>query len=136
MMNDTLVVCQWNMRGLEDPNRVRQLKTWLKRSKNEKSILCLQETKIDADRLRFQLKIVNLEATQVLDVVGGKVGATTMIPKSYQVLATRKKGDGTFAWAKVMTVKGELNIGSIYTPNERRARINPWKWMGANLNAD
>lgn len=100
-------VCQWNVRGLGDHNRVKRVQTWVKKSKNMESILCIQETKIKAKNLKFKLKLIDPEAIQVIDVdTGDRVGAVLLIPKGFDVVTIGTKGDGTFSWAMVKTNKG------------------------------
>lgn len=134
MMNDTLGISQWNVRGLEDPNRIKRLKTWLTRTKNEGSILFLQELKIKREKLKFQLGTINPDATNIIDAPkGGKVEEAIVVPKEYQVITHDTKGDGSFAWVKIRTSRGELGIGSVYAPNDRAGRILLWKWLATNL---
>lgn len=39
--------------GIGRPHRVKRLNTWLKKTKNEDSILCLRERKVKEERLKF-----------------------------------------------------------------------------------
>lgn len=88
------------MRGLEDQNRVKQVKTWLNKTKNAASIICIQEMMIKEAKLSFKLKLIDIEATQVMDRdVGGWVGAAMLIPNCFNVIAIGKKGDSSFVWA-------------------------------------
>lgn len=66
-------------------------------------------------------------------MLGEKVGAAILIAEKIQILDSGTKGDDTFAWMKLQTNTRELHIGSIYAPNERRKRINLWKWMTDTL---
>lgn len=50
-----------------------------------------------------------------------------------KVLAQGSRGDGTLAWCTVETEVGHVNIGSVYAPNSRVARIELWKWMSTHL---
>lgn len=122
------------MRGLRDPNRVRRLKTWISNTKNEGSILCLQETKIKREWLEFHLRIVNADSTHIIDsALKAKGWKNLLIPKAFIVIDQGTKGDGTFACAKIRTSTKELSIGSVYAPNKRRKRIALWKWLIENL---
>lgn len=118
------------MRGLGDLNRVNRLKKWIKQSKNEDFVICLQETKIKKEKLFFHLKVIDAEVTHIIDgPIGERVGATMSIPKHFKVLDQGTKGDGSFAWATMSTGDKTLRIGLVYVPNERRDRIRLWKWM-------
>lgn len=133
-MIDKLVICQWNVWGLGDPNRVRRLKKWISNTKNECLVISLQETKIKKEKLQFHLKVINVEATHIIyGPAREKLGAPLIIPKNIQVLDQGTKGDGLLAWAKVSTEVGDIKRGSVYAPSERRDRIRLWKWMRENL---
>lgn len=45
----------------------------------------------------------------------------------------KELGGGTFVWVRIQTSMGELNIGSVYAPNERVDHIHIWKWLTTNL---
>lgn len=64
------------------------------------------------------------------------MGAAILVPFGYQILNQGTKGDGIFAWMKIMTSRGELSIGSMYTPNERAKRVALWKWLTTNLEVE
>jgi hypothetical protein len=59
----------------------------------------------------------------------GRTGSAIVVSPRWQVLAQGHKGDGTFAWVRIQTVKGPLNIGSIYSPAERGRRCRFWRWL-------
>lgn len=83
------------------------------------------------------MKTINLEATQIIDGnANGQVGSTILVPNSCQILDSITKGDGVFVWVKIQTHKGPLSIGLVCTPNEKRERINLWKWLKNNLEVD
>lgn len=58
-----------------------------------------------------------------------------IIPKKWQVTEIGAKGDTTFVWAKILTDKGPILVGSVYAPNQRKERMELWRWM-THLNPD
>lgn len=112
-MTDELTIFQWNVRGLKDQNQASRLKTWIRKMKNESSMICIQETKIKKTKLEFQLKVIDLEAMLVIDGDAcGRVGAVIMIPKGFRVTDMGTKGDGSFAWVTMCTNRG--SVGGVF----------------------
>lgn len=129
-MDYILNVSQWNVKGLNDPLKVKQIGCWLRKNKQEDSILCLHELKVKKDIALFQSGLINQTGVKLVDCdESGRVGAVMLIPHQYPISDQGGKGDGTFVWACV----GEISIGSIYTPNERRDCKALWKWLTTNL---
>lgn len=133
MMDEKLMISQWNVHDLGDPNQVKCLKTWIRQTKKEKSILCLQELKVNRDKVKFHLDSIDPDVVKVIDALdGGRVSVAIMVPKEYQIGNQRSKGDGTFAWVQIKTCRGDLKIGFVYAPNEIAEWIRLWKWLTAN----
>lgn len=116
------------------PDRIKRLQRWLTRNKHDDEILCMQELKIKSEKAEFNLNLLIPGGTIVLDFDRDqKVGAALVIPPHLQVTRQGTKGDGSLAWATVTTATGDLNIGSIYAPNERNKRKELWEWIAGNL---
>lgn len=93
--------------------------------------------KLKREKLKFHLDTMNPDAIKVIDGPnGGKFGAAIVVPNNHQVVSQGVKGDGTFAWVQIQIEVGELNIGSLYAPNERVKRTTLWKWLAVNLEGD
>lgn len=77
------------------------------------------------EKLEFQLKIINAEATHMIDGLDGeRVGTTIIIPKGIEVLDKGTKGDESFAWAKIRTGYEDIRIGLVYAPNEGGTKLD------------
>lgn len=63
----------------------------------------------------------------------GRVGTTIALPSGFPLLDVGYKGDGSFAWFKTKTNKGELFIRSVYGSYKRPQRVALWKWLERNL---
>jgi hypothetical protein len=59
----------------------------------------------------------------------GRTGSAIVVAPNIQVLDQGCKGDGTFAWVRIQTITGPLNIGSIYAPAEQGRRMRFWRWL-------
>lgn len=80
--------------------------------------------------MMLQLKKIFKDGHYYIDTnVEGKVEVAIVLPSEQKVTEHRKKGDGSFMWVKTETNKGEIYVGSVYAPNNRRQRCNLWKWM-------
>lgn len=135
-MMDKITICNWNVRGLGGPTRLQRVKRWITLNKYDGAILCLQELKTSEESATFLLGMIDTGGTVVLDTNSeGKVGAALFIPREFKVTETARKGDGTFAWASIVTVNGTVKVGSVYAPNQRRERMETWRWL-TELNAE
>lgn len=61
------------------------------------------------------------------------MGTVVALPSPFPKLDSGYKGDGNFAWIKILTSKGEVNIGLVYGSYKRPKCIALWKWMETNL---
>lgn len=130
MIEKTLKVASWNVRGMGNPYRGRVVRKWINKFHKNLDILCLQELKGKKEKLDFQLKSLFPQvATQVDYIEEGKTGATVIVLSSLKVLVRGARGDGTFAWCTVETKVGNVSVGSIYASNEREKRIALWDWL-------
>lgn len=115
-------------------DKVKRIKKWTQCKKHANEVVCLQKLKISKEKARFQMDLINSKGTQIMDAdLEGVVGAAILIPKHYKVVAHGGKGDRTLAWARILTTVGELNISSVYAPNEPGRRKELWTWMTDNL---
>lgn len=55
------------------------------------------------------------------------------LPTGQVVLDQGCKGDGSLAWVKTRTIKGDLHVASMYGDRRRGKRIALWKWMEQHL---
>lgn len=65
--------------------------------------------------------------------MNGKVGMVVMLHESQLVLASDCKGDGSLAWIKTLTSKGELFVALVYGGRRRNKRVILWNLMENNL---
>ncbi|KAL3676158.1 hypothetical protein R1sor_026106 [Riccia sorocarpa] len=105
-----------------------------KRKQRDVSVLCLQEVKNSEARLERQLASLIHGATIVADLNNEARGGTAMlIDPSVRVLNTGTKGDGSCAWAKIQTSRGEVTVCSVYAPGTPQERRVLWDWMVQTL---
>lgn len=114
-MSEDLNVGQWNVQGLKDNNRYRTVRRWVDGLHIPLQPLCLQELQKNEERALFQLGTIFPQGNFALDVaMNGRVGTVVALPTGQVVLDRGCKGDGSLAWVKTLTSKGELTIASIY----------------------
>jgi exonuclease III len=129
-MNSELNVATWNVWGLGDPHRALILQNWMRRFYPATEVICLQELQANPSTVNFHLQSLLPGGTVQLDVTPeGRTGCAIVVAPHLTVLAQGSKGDGTFAWVKVQTEQGTLNIGSVYAPAERGRRLAYWRWL-------
>jgi exonuclease III len=129
-MIDELMIGAWNVRGFGNPHRAQIARNWVRRSYPKLQILCPQE--LQANEVVVKLHLQNLfpNSTIQMDCTQeGRVGSSIVVQSGIQVTAQGKKGDGTFSWVEITTLKGVLKIGSIYASAQRAKRISYWKWI-------
>lgn len=115
MMDDDINMGQWNVHGLQDSNRCRAIRTWVNGLRYKLSALCLQEVKKFESRAKFQLLHLFLEGNFIMDTnQHGRVDVVVALPTGKSMIDSGCKGDGSFAWAKTRTNKGDLFFGSVY----------------------
>ncbi|KAL3689419.1 hypothetical protein R1sor_015728 [Riccia sorocarpa] len=132
-----LKIISWNIHGLGNVDRVRSAKQWLTREQKDAKVLALQELKAQEENLHFNLMNIWENAKVVVDYsTSGRGGAALVIHPSCQVVEGGIKGDGTCAWAKILTEAGPVNVMSIYAPNNARERRGLWIWLEEKLNEE
>ncbi len=92
MTAQQLMISKWNVRGLGNPERVIQIKKWIRENHLQQNVICLQELKIKEKPTKFHLKMINEEAYIVTDCAEeGKVGSAIIVLEKYKVTARGKK---------------------------------------------
>jgi exonuclease III len=123
-MNDTLKLCSWNVRGFGDPNRTQIARNWAQRFYDTLDVMCYQELQANSHLVQLHLQTLGPEGQVFIVSSGsGRVGSAIVTARHIKVLDNGSRGDGTFTWVKVDSVKGPIFIGSVYAPAGRRARI-------------
>ncbi|KAL3688284.1 hypothetical protein R1sor_014593 [Riccia sorocarpa] len=132
-----LKIISWNIHGLGSVDRLRVAKRWLVKEQKEVKILALQELKALEENLHFNLGSIWENANVIVDYsLSGRGGAALVLHPMIQVIERGIKGDGTCAWAKILTEKGPINVMSLYAPNNARERRGLWIWLRENLNEE
>ncbi|KAL3684087.1 hypothetical protein R1sor_002109 [Riccia sorocarpa] len=122
-MLDTLKLISWNVRGLTEASRAERVKSWVRRKHKDAMAICLQEVKNSEERLESQLTSIIPGATVVVDLNSEARGGTAIVlTPGVQILNTGTKGDGSCAWATIMTARGPTTIYSVYAPGEPEVR--------------
>ncbi|KAL3678136.1 hypothetical protein R1sor_021092 [Riccia sorocarpa] len=134
VMLDTLKFISWNVRGLTEASRAERVKSWVRRKHKDAMAICLQEVKNSEERLESQLTSIIPGATVVADLNSEARGGTAIVlTPGVQILNTGTKGDGSCAWATIMTARGPTTIYSFYAPGTPRDRRRLWSWMADTL---
>jgi exonuclease III len=127
-MNRELQVVAWNVQGFGDLHRVITVKNWLRRLYPNTDIVCLQELQANSSLVEMHLRNLIPNGTVELDATAeGRTGSAIVVAPNVQVLDKGHKGDDTFAWVRIRTSTGPMNIGSVYAPAERGRRMHFWR---------
>ncbi|KAL3694924.1 hypothetical protein R1sor_008575 [Riccia sorocarpa] len=117
-------------KGGRNPNRLRVARKWIAENHKEAVVIAFQELKALEENLSFNLKRIWEQGKVVVDYSqSGRGGAALLLHPSLQVLDSGIKGDGSVAWAKIMTVNGPISVMSLYAPNNAAERRPLWSWL-------